>query len=471
MKKLSCLIFVYLITCLLSCDKEQPSPKITENTPYVTETTTQPRLQGNYRLELFRYDPIENIPSSFQESKTEIISDSSHNEKIGAKSIRILEPDKYDKREMEFLHGKSVISFDYIQNKFIIKFFSDEKNSSAEIGIFDPAVNEYKKIEEIPFSASYGKDSFVISDRYYVTFNSYESADSLTGYVRIYDIETDKLSVIDEFKEYNIVQFAAPINDNAFVCLYYEDDTQNWVMKYYDIISEQSREIFRHTNFNKNDTLSPMALSYDGENIVLVLQYIEKEMYKTNYVTEKDVYKTCFMYLNTQGELMEIADADLNSFLGDYYEITDLAVNENYYFLTALHFSPSYENIEITEKISLILKKTDNEFIYNDVMCTRNYNIISNDFLNKESLVYEAYIFGREDSKGVADLNLSDKKVRLYEYPLDFDNELNDIELTRMLSEDDLFILLHDNEKNYKYQIVDYKNAEKKPINYDIKEN
>ena len=112
-------MFMICIVCLLSCDKEQPSPKITENTPYVTETTTQPRLQGNYRLELFRYDPIENIPSSFQESKTEIISDSSHNEKIRAKSHRILEPDKYDKREMEFLHGKSVISFDYIQMKKI----------------------------------------------------------------------------------------------------------------------------------------------------------------------------------------------------------------------------------------------------------------------------------------------------------------------------------------------------------------
>jgi len=457
------------VFCLLSCDKEQPKPHKTENAPHVTETITEPPISGNYKAELFRYDPIKNIPSSFQEFKTEIIGDVSHNERIDRKSVRILELDKYDKQEMSFLNGKSVISFDFIQNKFIVKFYPNPQSSTVEIGIFDPAVNEYKKIEEFPFSASYGKDSFVISDRYYVTLSSYESAESLTGYVRVYDIETDELSVVDEFKEYNIVQFAIPIGDDAFAYLYYEDDTQNWIMKYYDLISHESKEIFRHTNFNKNETLSPMALAYDGENIVLALQYIVKEMYKTNYYTEKDVYKTCFLYLNTQGELKESADTDLNCFLGDYYEITDLTIKDDYYFLTALHFNPAYDE-EITEKILIILKRSDNEFIYYQVPHSRNYNIISNDFLNKESLVYEAHYLGSEDSPCIADVSLNDKKVMLYEYPFDIYDEPDDVELTRMISEDDLFVLLHDKDKNYKYQIVDFRSATKTPVNYDIRE-
>ncbi len=465
---LICMISVF---CLLGCDKEQPKPHKTENAPHMTETITEPPISGNYKAELFRYDPIKNIPSSFQEFKTEIIGDVSHNEIIDRKSVRILELDKYDKQEMAFLHGKTVISFDHIQNKFIVKFYPDAPSSTVEIGIFDPAVNEYKKIEEFPFSASYGKDSFVIGDRYYVTFSSYESSESLTGYVRVYDIETDELSVVDEFKEYNIVQFATPIGDDAFAYLYYEDDTQNWVMKYYDLISHECREIFRHTNFNKNETLSPMALAYDGENIVLALQYIVKEMYKTNYYTEKDVYKSCFLYLNTQGELRESADTDLNCFLGDYYEFTDLTIKDGYYFLSAIHFDPAYGvDKEISEKILIILKRSDNEFIYYQVPHSRNYNIISNDFLNKESLVYESHYLGREDSPCISDVSLNDKKVRIYEYPFDIYDELDDVELTRMLSKDDLFVLLHDKDGNYKYQIVDFRSATKKPFNYYINE-
>lgn len=454
---LFCLIFVFLLSCLSGCKKvgsESSKNSINSETPQKTDN------------EMYYYDPVAGSPLSFRQYLTTITTDDSNSERIQFVSRREIEFDKYDEQNIEFLNGKTIISFDYIQNKFIVKFYPDPCNSTAEIGIFDPAVNEYKKIEEIPFSASYGKDSFVINDRYYVMLSSYESDVSLTGCVRVYDIETDELSVIDEFEEYNIVQFATSISDNEFVYMYYEDNTQDWVMKYYDLISHESAEIFRHSNYNKTETLSPMALSYDGENIVLVLQYIEKEMYKTNYYTEKEVYKTNFMYLNMQGELVKTEVTDLNVFFGDYYEITDLLISDNYYFLNAIYTD---ESNELTDKKSIILKKSDNEFVHIDTTLAKKYNLISNTLLNKENIFYEAHETSRNDMNWIINVNLNNNSARSYEYPFDVYGEADEVELTRMLSEDDIFVLLYDKEKNYKYKIIDFKNAAKLPYGYDIR--
>ncbi|GHU52625.1 hypothetical protein FACS1894132_02700 [Clostridia bacterium] len=361
--------------------------------------------------------------------------------------------EEYEKKNLNMpVNGHSMKT---IGDKIIVENYVEGNIKIEQLGIFDPYNNSYKKIADIPFSVAYGNYSFVMDERYFVMIYSFEGEKGLNGGVIIYDIETDALNTIDEFAEYNIVNGVTPVGENGIAYFYYEDITQDWVVKYYDFSTKESSEIFRNTNFNKNSTSSMMGIGSAGSDIVLTVQYIENGIYQTNleWVTKSgDWHKT--EHINLGGLLY-----------GNEYEVKSIVVSEDYYFVNALI-------IPVGESYCNILKRNGDEinmFSFNTYFPTE---LLSESFKDKSNLVYDSpgysYItdIATRIIDGIVVVNLPERKMKSFKFV-----EGVSLNGNVLLVNDDLFIFNYDdkNEKLSNYQLIeDFKSINTSPYLNDI---
>lgn len=229
---------------------------------------------------------------------------------------------KYEKREIEILKNRKILSCTLINDSLLLEIYSDEENGGLEIGLIELKSNTYKKIGNTPFSAAYGKNSIVLQNRFYITSICYnENNNKLFGKILLYDCLTDNFTELDNYGVLNIVQYIAPVNDNGVAYCYYEADTQDWVVKYFDISENHLKEVFRYSNYTGSN-ISPMSLSSDKENITLVMQF-----------TQENKYHTQIAYINIGTGLNYVEEIDFREYFGDEYEILDFMTDGSVYFL------------------------------------------------------------------------------------------------------------------------------------------
>lgn len=397
--------------CLFSCSNVKKNSSVTEST---VEDSTD--ASDNNIVEL----NVRN--NTFTELKHTI--------------MRYIELDNYEVKKIDSSVQGIISSVTWLNDKIIMETYPDDENGCVEIGIFDPYNNKYEKKERIPFSAAYGNYTKVLMDRYFVMINANKIDNELSGKVIIYDIEADEIRTIDEYKIHNIVQYITPVGETGIAYYYYESETQDWVVKYYDIKTEESREIFRHTNFNELP-MSPVAIANDGNNAVLVIQYIEN-----------DVYHTQLAWIDTSSNLYKTEEIDLYNFFGnENYEITDFIIKDNFYYIKA--------NVKNTDEY-FIFSRSGNDF-HVILPAIRYINKLASYSVNNDSdISFEETDFSNHD---IININLSDSSYGTYSLSTQF---LSDemFSFYKLNSDNDLIIFYQKDSSGYKYQIIeDYKSA------------
>lgn len=352
-----------------------------------------------------------------------------------------------DKQVLDLPIKGSIYSITSLQNKLIFEASHDSNNGVVSLGIFDPYTKAYEIIDEIPFSAGYGKYSLTMYNRYYVTVVSENTENGLTGYVIIYDIEMNTLKIIDEFEEYNIVNGITAVGDNALAYFYYETETQDWIVKYYNFDTAEIKEIFRHSNNNANTTSSLMAIGSDGDEIVLVIQYISNGVYSTN-----------LEWITASGDWHKTENIDLDELYGNKYEITGIKICNEYYFIDAFIIGDEINT-------SSILKRTDNclnIYAFNTLTAIAP---LSEDFSDISDI---RYINTRNDNNsidGIFMVDLIEESMRSY----DFSEDLTLEDRVFVNSFNDLIILYFENSSIISYQIIpNFTTIDVKPMDGDI---
>lgn len=303
--------------------------------------------------------PIENESSPADNDITPLTVSNNSSIELKHEDALVINLDSYELNEFDLPFDGTIASIKCAEDKIITCIYPDDENGCLETGVFDPYSGTYEKIERLPFSAAYGSYMKVISDRYFVMIYSCESSDRLSGRVMVYDMETGKSDIIDEYDIHNIVQYVTKAGENGIAYYYYEAETQDWILKYYDMNTGEAKEIFRQKNSGEKQ-VSPMALTDDGDNIVLVTQYIEDE-----------VYHTCLTWISYDGNIFKTEETGLQNFFGDTaYEITDFVINDSNYFIKVRidekeeYFFLSRDKNELSVKIPAIcrLNKMLDEF-------------------------------------------------------------------------------------------------------------
>jgi len=228
---------------------------------------------------------------------------------------------QYKMYDVDNLKNRKIVACQMLRDELILESYSKVSRNELEIGILNLKSNEYRKIGNSLFSAAYGSHSMVMKNRFYITTFSYEDEDNLFGKTLLYDALNDEMTEVDNFKILNIVQCITPVKDNGFAYCYYEHYTQDWVIKYYDLVSNACKEIFRYSNYTESN-ISPMAISFIDNDIALVMQY-----------SEENKYFTQIAYINIENGLYNVESIDLNKYFGAEYEIYDFIIQDQFYFL------------------------------------------------------------------------------------------------------------------------------------------
>lgn len=170
--------------------------------------------------------------------------------------------DNYELKDVTSSVRGTINSVSWLGDRMILDIYPDDASDCIETGIFDPYANTYEKIGREEFSAAYGSYSCVVQDRYYAMVTTAENGSAFRGKLLIYDGKTNKLNTADEYGTYNIVQYITPVGENGLAYFYYEDGSQDWVIKYYDLEKNTSKEVFRKSNSDSGQA-SPVAIACD----------------------------------------------------------------------------------------------------------------------------------------------------------------------------------------------------------------
>lgn len=333
--------------------------------------------------------------------------------------------DNVDTQKIADEFNGNIISANWVGEKIVIESYPKDVKGCIELGLFDPYNNIYNKKSNITFTASYRNSILTISDRYYLSLNTYvEENDKLVGKVVLYDMYADEVRILDEYPIYNIVQYITAINEDEFAYFYYDGNTQEWVVKKYNLSSDESKEIFRHTNNTQNVT-SPVALSSSSNKIVLVLQTIDSKEYDVELLwIENNSYKTERINLHIFFDGME-------------YMISNLSIKDSQYYFQVM-VNDAYEYF--------IFNRDENEF---NVVLPAVYHF--NELCNLDTDI--KMLFNGNDSskhqKSVYNVNNSEFE----NYLLIKSTSLDDLYTVRCNENSDLFILYKESNM-YSYQLV-----------------
>lgn len=327
----------------------------------------------------------------------------------------------------------------------ITEIIPDGSTNTLELGLFDPYENVYKTIGSIPFSAAYGTYSQVIDDRFVAMVTCKETNEKMYGKVTVYDIETGELHSTDDYEIYNIVQFITSFKNDEIIFLYYEANTQDRVIMHYNLITKETGELFRESNYN-NEENSPVSITTDEDKIILVLQYIKD-----------GVYHTQFEWISQDGELLKKEEPDFYSFFDSTdYQITDFNIEGNYYYLKAI--------IDDHQEYFIFTRENDDFHVILPAIC------ILNDFVSNYLTNVSGLLFYQDDGVlgNLVNVDLKNNSLKTYQFSGDFLGD-NSIKLIKKISENDLIIFYDNDSANYEYQLIpDYSSINSKPLNASL---
>lgn len=412
MKKLSFALALMSSLCLLctaSCgDKEKNSSSSIENnlgnySEQAENNITELNLRNDYFTELKHIDQ------------------------------KVIDLNEYELKSLDSSFNGTPVSLTCIKDKIITCSYPADEQNCIETGIFDPYNNTYEKIDRMPFCAAYGNNTVVLADRYFFMIDADESDGELNGKVTICDIENNDLRTIDNYKIHNIVQYVTDVGENGIAYCYYENETLDWVVKYYDIKADETKEIFRHTNFN-DVPLSPVALASDGKDIVLAVQSLGEEAYRMQLI-----------WIDTVSGDHKTEKVNLERFFGDEtFEITDFMINNNYYC-----FKTSVEN----EEEYFIFDRSD-DILHVTLPAITRLNNLAGTFDSNTNILFRQneHILG-----DLIDINLTDGSFLTYSFSSEF-TEQNSISFLKANSKGDIIIFYCTGPSGCKYQLIqDYR--------------
>lgn len=340
---------------------------------------------------------------------------------------------EYELKSPDSSFNGALLSVNCVKDKIIINSYPADEQDCIETGFFDPYNNTYEKTGRTPFCAAYGNNTGVLAERYFFMIDADETNGGLNGKVTICDIENKSLRTIDNYKIHNIVQYITAVSEKGIAYCYYENETQDWVVKYHDITADETKEIFRHTNFN-DVPLSPVALASDGKDIVLAIQSSGEEAYKTQLI-----------WIDPDNSDHKTEKLNLERFFGDeVFEITDFIISNNYYC-----FKASVEN----EEEYFIFDRSDN-ILHVTLAAITNLNDLASSFDSNSDILFRQ----NEPVLGdLIDINLTDGSFVSYSLPVEF-TEQNSISFLKENSKGDIIIFYGTEPSGFKYNIIsDYR--------------
>lgn len=324
--------------------------------------------------------------------------------------------------EIDTLNNRKFITCKMLRDNLILETYSESNRNNIEIGLLDTKSNEYRKIGCTYFSAAYGDHSILLQDRFYATNLSYENNGEIHSKILLYDSLKDKLIEADTFKTLNIVQYITPVKDNGFAYCYYEHYTQDLVVKYYDLSSNTSKEIFRYSYYTESN-ISPMSLSFNMGNITLVMQSIKDNKYHTQIA-----------YINIENGLEYVEEVNFSEYFGTEYEILDFIIQDQVYFL----------KVGISDSIEWHIFKRNNDKIKIILPTIFHLNELIFNYSNEISgSIFRQYNSPHAD---LINLNTFDSSIKTYYIK---GIELNEIDCIRSNGKDIIFILNSDNKFQY----------------------
>lgn len=348
-------------------------------------------------------------------------------------SQKQLNLEKYELKNLDSSFNGTLVSVNCIKDKLIINSYPADEQNCIETGIFNPYNNTYEKTGRTPFCAAYGNNTGVLAERYFFMIDADEADGELNGKVTICDIKNNSSWTIDNYKIHNIVQYITAVSEKGIAYCYYENETQDWVIKYHDIVTDETKEIFRHTNFN-DVPLSPVALASDGKDIVLAIQSSGEEAYKTQLI-----------WIDPDNSDHKTEKVNLERFFGDEaFEITDFIINNNYYC-----FKASVEN----EEEYFIFDRSD-DILHVTLAAITRLNDLEGSFDSSSDILFRQ----NEPVLGdLIDINLTDGSFVSYSLPVEF-TEQNNISFLKTNSKGDMIIFYGTEPSGCKYQIIrDYR--------------
>lgn len=429
----------FCMMCMLSCGKKNKDSNkdtdenisvVIEKETEITEPTESITTAGQVTTNIPKVTvPTENSGVTEDGIFQLTVRNDSFTELNHENALQIEMP-QYEQKIMDVSVQGKTGAMKSIGDKIIVEIYPDDEPGTLETGLFDPYSNTYETISRMPFSAAYGNYSYVSQDRYFVMIYSSESAEGLSGKVMVYDAETEESSIIDEYDIYNIVQYVTPVGERGIAYFYYESGTQDWIVKYYNISSGTSEEIFRHTNFG-DIPASPVAIAADGEEIVLAVQYMD------------DICRTQFVWISTSGDACATEEADLHNFFDGDYEITDVIINNDIYYVKAL--------VNGQEEYFFFTREDKNFYVTLPAICRLNT-------LVDEEVTDESDILFMQDNKILGDLirvDLSADTLCSYSFIFtDMENDAADLNQVKITDSGDLIAFFGDDTSEIRYQII-----------------
>lgn len=346
---------------------------------------------------------------------------------------KVIELNEYELKSLDSSLNGTLVSVTCVKDKIITCSYPADEQNCIETGIFDPYNNTYEKAGRTPFCAAYGSNTVVLADKYFFMIDADETDGGLNGNVTIYDIENNDLRTIDNYKIHNIVQYVTDVGENGIAYCYYENETQDWVIKYYDIVTDKTKEIFRHTNFN-DVPLSPVALASDGKDIVLAVQSSGEEAYRTQLI-----------WIDPDSSVNKTEKVNLERFFGDEtFEITNFIINNNYY---------CFKTIAENEEEYFIFDRSD-DILHVILPAITRLNDLAGAFDSSSDILFRQ----NEPVLGdLIDINLTDGSFVSYSLPVEF-AEQNNISFLKANSKGDIIIFYGTDPSGCTYQIIrDYK--------------
>lgn len=211
------------------------------------------------------------------------------------------------------------------RNRMLVGLWPDGGNHVEELGWYDCITDTYTPIGTIPMNIANAISNFIVQDRYFVYLKLFPAEDGWQSELTIVDLQTDEIFLADSFLTHNIHQTITPVGEHALAYQYYEYDTQDWIVRYYDMETKTAKEIYRHTNMNKNATTSPTAIASDGTNIILFIQY-----------QTETLPVTIMQWMKPDGTLLKAECIPLHkAFGGGNYHMAGAQVIGDYYIFSA----------------------------------------------------------------------------------------------------------------------------------------
>lgn len=343
-------------------------------------------------------------------SETKTSNENSDEPQTKSFSESTLEITDYEEIDISDFETQRLTLDAYSGNNLFFTYMNDEY---LNLYLLNTESKEQKLISEIEWNAMYCSP-MIINRRYYVVMPSINTDNGLLSKLYVYDIESGEFYEADNFYAHNIVQYWTCVNDDKLAYIYYESESKDRVVRTYDFSTKSYTELYR---IDGQDKYSPMGLTFNGENLVLILQ-----LYNEEYNTE-----TVFKEINLQGnEVTSIGTYDYPLSL-----VRDVFFNNGYYITYGNRFRAKQD-------YSTVYSFIENNEIKTALSTDKKLKIPMNFFTDNDLSFYTC-----ENNCDIASVNTTDGEIKYYDIVIPdcpymqcaVSNEQNDIAVIKYSDE------------------------------------